>query len=209
MQNKNNHRAVIEFHRFILCLVPALIAPIHSESTQQSDQINPMGTPKLVADGKPAFRIAFVKGTWRMSWGSSSKQKYSWHGRVDALDGTWILAGSKRMEIGGKDKRLGNNMKKLGKLLTFRSTTSKEGDNILFESDARKFRFTIYQGDEYIHATRVFIGHEGRNPSKVPFVLTLPEENENREITKKRKMTAKEVERKAAREGRKKRKKRE
>ncbi|MDP7254654.1 MAG: hypothetical protein QGF00_33975, partial [Planctomycetota bacterium] len=70
-------------------------------------------------------------------------------------------------------------------------------------------RFTIYQGDEYIHATRVFIGHEGRNPSKVPFVLTLPEENENREITKKRKMTAKEVERKAAREGRKKRKKRE
>ncbi len=93
MQNKNNHRAVIEFHRFILCLVPALIAPIHSESTQQSDQINPMGTPKLVADGKPAFRIAFVKGTWRMSWGSSSKQKYSWHGAQEIV-GVCLYIGS-------------------------------------------------------------------------------------------------------------------
>jgi hypothetical protein len=165
-----------------LTLVVSAPTRLLAEEEYVVESVDPASKGRPLDKGGAAkVNIWFAGGAWRLVVTSNTENaegktiQGEWHGRIVALDGTSILERTKAMESRAQDKTFKDRAQVKGNELRFTSTTVAGLDGIVFTTDGTKVLFDIYESKKHVPASAIFIGGKGENPSKVPFVLKVPD----------------------------------
>jgi len=173
---------------FAALVLAVPFSTLGAEAEQTAEAANPFSFKMPMDTGGDAkIKIWYSGGSWHLAWISKARDsagkavKGEWHGSIVAVDGTSIIQRSRAMEHHGKEDTFQDRVEIKGSELRFTATTGVGGDGISFKTDGTKVKFDIYESRRRVPAGSIFIGAKAQNPSKVPFVLEVPQRRGGKE----------------------------